>query len=191
MTFDPTEHPDFLSLASDLRASHDSLIKTIERARASAHHCHESYSERKTKANKLARGLLDLIKTGTLVELPGEQLVIQLALNSLVNQSNFNPVIGSLKTKGRDAGLRITRQSLYMDALAFRFQLTKTKYVRLCMITDDTINEDTANSDYRKFKSDKRIKNLVSLNTTFLKVAYLYDERIANKIKTLSPQPNN
>jgi hypothetical protein len=181
------DHPDFLPLAADLNTEPKYLIETIARARMSAKHSHDSYNVRKIEANKLARGLLDLLQTGTLTDVPGEQLVLHLALNSLVKQSDFHPVVGSLKTKGREAGHRIARQSLYMDAVAYDFQLTKTTYARLCSITDDRINSDTANSDYRKFQSDPKIKELHNLSTSFAEIAILYDEQIFRKNKILSP----
>jgi|CoawatStandDraft_6_1074263.scaffolds.fasta_scaffold07539_3 hypothetical protein len=187
MIFDPTEHPDFLRLATDLSADHDSLIRTIERARASAHQSHERYSVRKAEANTLAQALLDLIQTGTLIEVPGEQLIIQLALHSLIAQNDINQVAGSLKTKGRGPGSRLTRERLYMDALAYGFQLTKTKYVRLCSITDDQINEDTAEADYKKFIKNPKYDELIKLSKPFNDIAAQYGEQMFKKNITLTP----
>jgi hypothetical protein len=187
MTFDPTEHPDFLPLATDLNANHDSLIRAIERARASADQSHERYSVRKAKANTLAAELLDLIHTGGLIEVPGEQTIIQLGLTSLIAQNDVNQVVGSLKTGGRRAGSRLTRERLYMDALSYGFQLTKTKYVRLCLITDNTINEDTAEADYKKFTKNPKYAELIKLSKPFSDIALLYGEQMFKKNIILTP----
>jgi len=187
MTFDPREHPDFLPLATDLSANHVSLIRTIERARASANQSHERYSVRKAKANTLAVELLDLIHTGGLIEVPGEREIIHLALTSLITQNDVNPVAGSLRTQGRQAGSRLTRERLYSDALAYGFQLTKTKYVRLCLITDNTINEDTAEADYKKFTKNPKYAELIKLSKPFSDIALLYGEQMFKKNIILTP----
>ena len=187
MTFDPTEHPDFLSLACDLNANHDSLISTIELARESAHLSHEPYRVRKAEANILATKLLDLIHSGGLIEVIGEQHILHLALTSLIAQNDVNHVVGSLKTRGREPGSRLTRQRLFVSALACGFKLTKAKYVRLCSITDDQINPDTAEADYKKFASDPIYKAQIELSKPFHDIAIQYGQQMFKKNIALIP----
>ena len=169
-------------LADDLGVSATTVSQIIKWAQASSQDSQDSYANRKAKANKLAVQLGQLFREGLLMDTQGEHTLICLALDRIVKQSDSVPPPGALKTRGRNAGHRLMRQSLLLDAYSLGLKLNKSRFVRLCTLADPDISVDSAERDYTFAQRDSGLRNLLDQSIPFSLAAKQYGDAIKQKI---------